>query len=253
MARRWTEHELLIAMNLYCRLPFGQLRHGNPLVVAVAERLKRTPSSVSMKLCNLASFDPALQARGVSGLKGASRSDRAVWNAYHADWSAMSAQSEAAFKRLMAGHHVAADEDEELSLPEGPSTRQVTADARQHQRFFRRTVLASYNQRCALTGLAVPALLVASHIIPWSQDEHRRADPTNGLCLNALHDRAFDRHLITFDEDLRLVVSRDLKSRELPEFHAATFTHLEGTPLRLPERFQPDPAALAAHRNTFAA
>ena len=63
MPRNWTEHELLIAMNVYCKLPFGKLSQRNPLIIEVAGKMARTPSSVSIKLCNLASFDPTLQAR----------------------------------------------------------------------------------------------------------------------------------------------------------------------------------------------
>jgi predicted restriction endonuclease len=120
-------------------------------------------------------------------------------------------------------------------------------------------VLTSYNHRCALTGLAVPQLLNASHIIPWAapESEHRRADPTNGLCLNALHDRAFDRGLITFDEDHRLVVSPHLAERVESEHTAedddpGPLIHrlltTAGSPLHLPERFAPDPEALDYHR-----
>jgi putative restriction endonuclease len=103
MPRAWTEHELLIAMNVYCQLPFGKLHRTNPLIMAVAERMNRTPSSLSMKLCNFASFDPALQARGVKGLAGASRADGKIWNDFTADWQTMSDKSEAAFERLMQG------------------------------------------------------------------------------------------------------------------------------------------------------
>lgn len=66
----WTHVELLIAMNLYCKLPFGQLDHRNSLIIEVAQKLGRTPSSLSMKLCNLASLDPRLQARGIDVSSG---------------------------------------------------------------------------------------------------------------------------------------------------------------------------------------
>jgi putative restriction endonuclease len=72
----WTHDELMVGMNLYCKLPFGQLRHGNPLVIEVAERLGRSPSSLSMKLCNLASLDPFHQERGIKGLSSDSRAAR---------------------------------------------------------------------------------------------------------------------------------------------------------------------------------
>lgn len=64
--KRWTHDELMLAMNLYCKLPFGQLRHGNPLIIEVAQKLDRTPSSLSMKLCNLASLDPPVFFAGWS-------------------------------------------------------------------------------------------------------------------------------------------------------------------------------------------
>jgi len=112
-------------------------------------------------------------------------------------------------------------------------------------------VLSSYENRCALTGIAVPQLLIASHIIPWSENEDRRADPTNGLSLNSLHDKAFDRHL--FDEDFRLVVSSFLRKNDVPEFQSANFAKIEGATLTLPHRFAPDPRALEEHRNSFVA
>jgi predicted restriction endonuclease len=123
---------------------------------------------------------------------------------------------------------------------------------RRVQDFFRKAILGSYESRCALTGLAVPELLIASHIIGWSENEARRADPTNGICLNALHDKAFDRHLLTFDEDFRVVLSPLLKSKEAPEFQSYNFDRLEGQSLRLPHRFLPDSYALAQHREIFA-
>ena len=97
--------------------------------------------------------------------------------------------------------------------------------------------------------MAVRSLLNASHIIPWNIAEARRADPRNGLCLNTLHDRAFDRGLITFDENHRLVLASSLKCKsQPPEFQGIAFNDLEGAALRLPDRFRPDPMALEHHR-----
>ncbi len=251
MPRNWTEHELLIAMNLYCKLPFGKLNHQNKLIVQVAEKLDRTPSSVSMKLCNFASFDPALQARGIKGLRGASQADQNMWDAFTANWNHMSEQSEAAYDALMAGADVRETPPAAAVAPTGPSEVERTVKTRRLQTFFRNAVLASYEFRCAVSGVAVPELLTASHIIPWSADESRRADPTNGLCLNALYDRAFDRGLITFDEDFRLVASSHLKKGDVPEFQQINFIAREGAKLILPHRFSPDAAALEKHRDNI--
>src|SRR5690606_12734210 len=138
------------------------------------------------------------------------------------------------------------------TLPAGPTDAQTLVRTRRVQSFFRRAVLISYNGRCALTGLPVQSLLNASHIIPWSVSTSRRADPTNGLCLSVLFDRAFDRGLLTFDEDLRVVLSRELK-HHLPQPHLpCLLTAAEGTRLHLPTRFPPDTVALEYHRvNVF--
>lgn len=250
MAKSWTEHELLIAMNLYCRLPFGQFDQSNKDICAVAEKMRRTPSSLSMKLCNLASLDNYHQSRGVVGLKGASNLDKKVWNSFQENWSIMAEKSETAFDDLMSDVAPKGPE-EESRTPEGPSESERTFKVRRLQNFFRNTVLANYENRCALTGISVPQLLIASHIIPWSENEDRRADPTNGLCLNALHDRAFDRHLISFDENYKLIVSSLLKKGHVSEFQGANFAKLEGRPLTLPHRFAPDLQALEVHRNSF--
>ena len=250
MVRNWTDNELLIAMNLYCRLPFGQFDQSNKHVCEVAERMDRTPGSLSMKLCNLASLDKYHQSRGVIGLKGASKLDRKVWSAFQDNWTRMAEKSELAFESLMTGT-TPTEKVEIHIIPDGPSVAERTVKVRRLQRFFRNSVLASYENRCALTGIAIPQLLVASHIIPWSECEARRADPTNGLCLNTLHDKAFDRHLITFDEDYRLVVSSLLKTGISTEFQSSNFADLEGTMLKLPHRFAPDSHALENHRNSF--
>lgn len=252
MPRNWTEHELLIAMNLYCRLPFGQFDQSNKHIRDVAAKMERTPSSLSMKLCNLASLDTYHQERGVVGLKGASKLDRKVWDSFQQDWSGMADKSEEAFESLMEETQVVVPISG-IQIPNGSSEVERTVKTRRLQTFFRNAVLASYESRCALTGLAIPQLLIASHIIPWSENETRRADPTNGLCLNVLHDKAFDRHLITFDEDYRLVVSSALKGRDVPEFQSTNFVKIEGSALTLPHRFAPDLEALEEHRRRFVA
>lgn len=250
--QNWTEQELLIAMNLYCRLPFGQCNSRNKLINEVASKMDRTAGSISRKLGNIASLDPRHQARGVGGLPNSGRLDRKVWAEFQDDWSAMADKSEAAFEALMVGN-VSKKHVLEIEKPSGLSEVEGMAKTRRLQTFFRNVILSSYENRCALTGIAVPQLLIASHIIPWSENENRRADPTNGLCLNALHDKAFDRHLITFDKDCRLVVSSFLKKGEIPEFQAANFAKLEGATLTIPHRFAPDPRALEEHRNAFVA
>lgn len=250
MARNWTEHELLIAMNIYCRLPFGQFDQGNQVVREVASRMIRTPGSLAMKLSNLASLDSYHQDRGVVGLQGASNLDKKIWASFQNNWSTMAEKSEAAYESLFQ-EEATPEVKVEPRAPTGPSEEKRVVKVRRLQRFFRNTILANYENKCALTGIALPQLLVASHIIPWSENKDRRADPTNGICLNVLHDKAFDRHLITFDEQYKLVISSVLKRRDATEFQSVNFADIEGKELDLPHRFSPDIEALKEHRDSF--
>ena len=151
----WTEQELLVAMNLYCRLPFGKMHGRNPDIIALSEKLNRTPGSIAMKLCNFASLDPTLTQKG---LAGASKADRAIWKSFHADWNGMSAKSENAFDALLGN---VIEPIENFKEPTGPSETNSTVTTRRHQGFFRRVVLSSYESRCALTGIATSQLLIA--------------------------------------------------------------------------------------------
>lgn len=126
----------------------------------------------------------------------------------------------------------------------------MTVKQRLHQAFFRDAVISSYNGLCCVTGLPLKECLVAGHIIPWSVDEHRRADPTNGLCMSATFDRLFDRGLITIDIDLTLRVSgrvRKLKNQAAVDLIAAR----HGQPIIQPARFLPDKECLRWHGNNI--
>ena len=52
--RNWTREELIAAINIYCKLTFGQLHHNNPDVISLSKLINRTPSSVTWKLANYA-------------------------------------------------------------------------------------------------------------------------------------------------------------------------------------------------------
>jgi len=217
--RAWSQAELLIVFRLYCRTPFGRLHQRNPEIIELAKLIGQTPGAVAMKACNFASLDPQQQARKIKALRNVSRADRELWEAFLDDSKGVAHEAETAYASI-TGNEVADYLPEldsavrasvmkpkaktpalsdELEMPGGATEKNVLIKTRRVQSFFRAAVLTSYDNRCALTGLAIPELLNASHIIPWSVDEKRRADPRNGICLNAFHDRAFDRGLISFD------------------------------------------------------
>lgn len=242
----WTRDQLLTVFRLYCRTPFGQLHNRNPKIIALAEKIGRTPNAVAMKACNFASLDPTHRARGVKGLSNLARADTELWQQFQANPEAIAAEAEAAYVGLK--HGIAPEPPMPRAEPTGPTEIERIVRARRVQRFFRRAVLVSYQNACALTGLAIPSLLNASHIIPWNADEKRRADPRNGIALNALHDRAFDRGLITFDENLRLLLSPRLQTKTPTTAHHAFLLQYENQPLRPPVRFTPDAIAMQYHR-----
>lgn len=201
----WSREQLLVTFNLYCRVPFGKLHKSNPDIIALAQKIGRTPSAVAMKLVNFASFDPIHQARNAKGLANASRADKAIWEEFQANPEELAYESQQRYWQVMdQGDFAGPDlsESEEVTLPSGPTETIRTVRTRLVQSFFRNAVLSSYNFTCAVCGIDLPELLTASHIIPWKQDIARRADPSNGLSLCSLHDRAFDRGFFTLDNSL---------------------------------------------------
>src|SRR3954466_6508149 len=122
VGRRWTPNELLVGLNLYHKLTFGQLHARHPAIVALAEKLDRTANSMAMKLCNFASLDPALKLRGINGLEGASALDRTVWNQFHENLDEAVPASEEALRELFGVD----EESELLVLPkEGVRVRKL--------------------------------------------------------------------------------------------------------------------------------
>ncbi|MGQ1911533.1 hypothetical protein ACT3CE_17335 [Marinifilum sp. RC60d5] len=81
----WTREQLILAFNLYCKIPFGKISKTNPQIIQLAELIGRTPSAVGLKLSNLASFDPSLQARGIKGMKHAGKGDRLIFEVFKKD------------------------------------------------------------------------------------------------------------------------------------------------------------------------
>jgi hypothetical protein len=250
MAKRlgWTREHLLIALRLYMRTRFGRLHGRNPEIIALAAQIGRTPGALAMKACNFASLDPAFRATNRTGLSGASASDRALWAEFTTDSERIAAEAEDVAAQYGQGV-TAGVEPPAPVIPLGPTDVVQLVRVRRVQSFFRAAVLTSYESRCAISGIGTPALLVASHIIPWGESVERRADPRNGLCLNALFDRAFDRGLMTIDESLRVVVHADLLRAAGAADLGCSIGEAHGRALSMPVRCPPDPSALTYHRD----
>jgi hypothetical protein len=248
----WTEDQLKLAFSLYMQTPFGRLHKGNPEIIALAKLTGRTPSAVAMKLVNFASLDPSIVNSGRKGMGNASALDRKVWDAFQADWEGLAFECENILQKYQLDAPAAVKEDfanddiAELADYSG-ETRRVVSEQRKKQSFFRKAVPSSYGNACCMTGLAEPKLLIASHIVPWSQDKKNRLNPSNGLCLSALHDRAFDGGLIGVRSDFSIVVSKAVKKLENNVYAQSALLSLEGKSINLPDRFLPSASFLEHH------
>jgi len=241
----WTREHQLIALNLYRKIPFGHYDKGKPIVIQMAGLMGRSPSSLAMKLVNFASLDPLHKARGVKGLRGASKDDRKMWADFQDNLLTLGPESEQLVHDLFTP-----DDSLEIDFLDGKTAvptpirtfgglateGTATAKVRRGQQFFRQSILNAYNGRCCVSGINVPRLLVASHIRPWKDFPDDRLDPANGLCLSALHDAAFDSGLMTFDEGFSMVLSPRLRKSLPQESLEKNFCDYEGKPIRMPDK-----------------
>jgi predicted restriction endonuclease len=241
----WTRQQLLVAFNLYCQMPFGKMHSRNPEIIKYAELIGRTPSALAMKLTNIASLDPAITSTGRKGLKGASAADEAMWQEMQTNWEHFAIEAQSATSVLGATVDVTSMPDEVIDYT--GSNKIVQTTTRVGQDFFRRSVLSAYNYQCCITGLSVPKLLVASHIIPWRVDAANRLNPRNGLCLSILHDKAFDGGILTIATDMTVRVSRKHTSNADHFFNSALLAY-DGKLIASPEKFSPLTEFLSYHR-----
>jgi putative restriction endonuclease len=248
----WTREQTIVAFNLYCQIPFGKITSTHPEIIRVAKIIGRTPAALSMKMGNLASFDPKLRKRGIVGLTNASKLDEEIWNEFNSDWGKHAFESEVIFAKFIKKTLEEVAGIDLNNLPKGEE-REKVVKARINQSFFRNMILSSYNQKCCITNISIPELLVSSHIVPWSVDETIRMDPRNGLCLNTFHDKAFDCGYITISPEFKIKVSTEVSSRYKKDNIAQIYLQsYDNKTITLPERFLPGKEYLDYHnKNIF--
>lgn len=228
-SRNWSRSETLMALAFYlCPPPSRKNWDDTDLEIQrLAQAVGRSESAVCFKIGNLKSCDPN---RDGKGFKNAARLDAQVMNEYLASPSevmdeALNCLAQAGISieydgsvdsnpTIQLESNLAMDSARNRSNPPGSRTgkeKLATMRARINQGYFRSILMTNYNGACCLTGINIPALLVASHIKPWAaSSERERVMPSNGIILNAFHDRAFDRGLITLDDNYRIVVSSNI-------------------------------------------
>jgi len=239
---------LILAINLYCKLPFGRLHRLNPQVIRLSELINRTPSSVAYKLVNFASLDPSLKIRGIKGASNASKLDKEIWDEFYNNWEDLPYESENLLAKFENKAIEAISPIEINDLPEG-KTRESMVKLRVNQSFFRSSILASYNNTCCITGLNQSELLIAGHIKPWSEDEKNRLNPRNGIAINALHDKAFENGLLTITPEYKIKISNTILKQKRTEALEKYFLQYENKDIILPSRFLPDVEFLKYHND----
>ncbi len=251
-SNKWVREELILAVNLYCQIPFGTVHARNPKIIELAKILGRTPSAVSWKLANLASLDPILKKRSIAGASHHSNLDAKVWEEFNSNWDLAIFESEKILAEKTGQSLEQLANIETFDLSTFGKEREAIVKVRINQNFFRKSVLAAYSFKCCITGLGTPELLNASHIIPWAKDVENRVNPRNGLCLNAIHDRAFDRGLLTITTDFKVKISNFIKNNKTDPALQDFLFRYDGVEIKMPTRFFPNVAFLEYHnKNVF--
>lgn len=247
----WTREELILTFNLYLKIPFGKFHHGNKEVIELASLIHRTPSAVAMRLSNFASVDPYHQERGITGLRGGIAQVQPIWDEFSENKEDLIFESE----KILAQIQKTTIENKYINILKDTEnlegeTKVRAVKTRINQNVFRQIVLANYSSKCAITGIDIPELLIASHIIPWAVNEKERLNPENGICLSPLYDRAFDKGLIGIDTQYCIILSSEIKDRTTKVFYQDYFGKIEGKSIQLPQKYLPKKEFLEWHIKT---
>lgn len=242
----WTREETIIAFNVYCKIPFKNSSKSNPTIIKYANIIGRSPSALNMKVGNFGRLDPELKKQGIVGLAHGSKLEEEIWDEFNGDWEKLAFESEQLIANFSNRPIEDISEIEIEDIKEGID-RETIVKQRVNQSFFRSTVLSSYYFKCCITGLSIPDFLVASHIIPWSKNTEQRLNPRNGLCLNTIHDKAFDRGFITITPEFNVKVSNVFGDFEKEKAVQDFFMKYENQKINLPDKFLPTKEFLDYH------
>jgi len=251
--KNWTREELILAFNLYCKIPFGKLNQRNPMVAELSEIIGRTPSSVAFKLVNFASLDPYHQQRGVKVMQNSGKLDKEIYNEFSNNWNDLIFESESLLAEKSGKKSLEEIIKKEIEFDEKKEGIEVirSVKTRVNQSFFRTVVTSIYSNKCAVSNIDLPELLIASHIIPWSANEKERLNPANGICLSPLYDKIFDKGLMTLTDDFKITFSKNLLKISDKKIYSSFFEVYENQQINLPDKFFPKPEFLDFHRKNI--
>lgn len=251
----WNHDQLLATFYLYLQLKPNEIRSASPLVSQFAKHIQKPEVVVATKLRTFAQLDPVLANQKLAS-DNVTELDKKVSGEFQNNWTATTLIASEAYKEVVGPDETFIDPDQVSAsdaryfFREG-QTREVMVEIRVNQRIFRKSILNSYDSTCCISGLQNEKLLIASHIVPWSMDAPNRLNPKNGLCLSALHDRAYDQGLITVLPDFSIRVSSDLLEQKGNSFLSESLLRYHCKNITLPGRFYPSEDFLASHSKRF--
>lgn len=254
---KWTRDEFMLVMNLYTKLRYGHFNYKNAEVIKLAELIGKTPGAVAFKLVHLSRQDPKHKNR-VKGLANPGKNAIEMYNEFTENWDEMLYQSEVLLAKYqnkkieeitLDQSEIQEIENDILSGKEGKDVERIVK-SRVNQSLFRKVVVNNYFNSCAICSLDIQNLLVASHILKWSENREHRLNPTNGLCLCNIHDKAFESGYIGIDTDYSILVSYELKQIKEKSTFSSLFGRHENKSIILPDKFYPNREFLESHLKT---
>ena len=254
---KWSREEFMLVMNLYTKLRYGQFNYKNSEVIKLATLIDKTPGAVAFKLVHLSRQDPKHKDR-VKGLSNPGKNAIEMYNVFTNNWDEMLYESEvllAKYQNKRIEETVFDKQEIEiiqiniLSGKEGKDVERLVK-TRVNQSIFRKVVINNYSNSCAVCGLDIENLLVASHIIKWSENKSHRLNPENGLCLCNIHDRAFELGFIGIKQDYKISISNELNKIKVKETFQSLFKRHENQSIILPDKFYPNLLFLEQHLNS---
>ena len=248
----WSRRELLTIFNLYLKLPLDNFEPDNQEIKYLASLIGKSSSSVAMRLNNFAYIDTYNQQHGIVGLEEGAEQIRLIWTEFTANQEDLIYESE----RILADYQNKTIEqiypDIDFRIPNLKGEVKIrSVKTRVNQNVFRKMILKTYSNQCAISGINIPELLIAGHILPWFEDEHERLNPENGICLSHLYDRAYEKGLICIDTDYKILVSKRLKAHSTKEFYQDFFGRFEHKFIQVPKTYQPKKEFLEYRLNRF--
>ena len=234
----WSREQEIVALYMYCLIPFNKVSGNNPHIAKMANIIGRpNANSPKAKKGNFGKYDTNLAA---VGLGHSSHLDEEIWNEYNGRWQDLEVDALKLIEKFQHANH-----EEQTEIPFIPigKEREVVIKQRINQSLFRNMVLSAYNNTCCITGLARPELIEACHISDWADDEKNRINPCNGLAMNVLFHRAFDKLYLGISTDLRVIISDKLydglRGKDKDKTYEI-FNPYNGKNIMLPKKFKPN-------------